>query len=71
MRQRTGLVVLLTAITVGCIHKQSGPVSPWERVNVNLAALAQINDEIAKGVIAVQQAGTITVQQAAPVLNYQ
>jgi len=71
MRQRTSLVVLLTAITVGCIHKQSGPVSPWERVNVNLAALAQINDEIAKGVIAVQQAGTITVQQAAPVLNYQ
>src|SRR5439155_13809467 len=71
MRQRTSLVVLLTAITVGCIHKQSGPVSPWERVNVNLAALAQINDDIAKGVIAVQQAGTITVQQAAPVLNYQ
>jgi len=33
--------------------------------------LAQINEDVAKGIIAVQQAGTITVQQAAPLLNYQ
>src|SRR5207245_11715474 len=71
MRKKIILILVVLATTVACIHKQSGPVSPWERVNVNLAALAQINDEIAKGVIAVQQAGTITVQQAAPVLNYQ
>ena len=70
MRRRV-LVVLLTALSVGCIHKSSGSVSAWERVNVNTAALAQINEDVAKGIIAVQQAGTITVQQAAPVLNYQ
>jgi hypothetical protein len=58
-------------ITAACIHKQSGPVSPWERVNVNLAALAQVNEDVAKGLIAAQQAGAITVQQAAPILNYQ
>ena len=71
MRRRVASVIVLTAITVACIHKQSGSVSPWERVNVNLAALAQINANVAKGVIAVQQAGTMTAQQAAPILNYQ
>ena len=71
MKIKITLVILLTAITVACIHKQSGPVSAWERVNVNLAALAQINADVAKGIIAVQQAGTVTVQQAAPILNYQ
>lgn len=71
MAKRVSSIILLTAITVACIHKPSGPVSAWERVNVNLAALAQINDDVAKGVIAAQQAGTITVQQTAPILNYQ
>jgi hypothetical protein len=71
MKIKITLVILLTTITAACIHKQSGPISPWERVNVNLAALAQINNSVAQGIIAVQQAGSITVQQAAPILNYQ
>jgi hypothetical protein len=70
MIKHVGWVILLTVIT-GCIHKPSGPVSSWERVNVNLAALAQLNNAVAKGIIAVQQTGTITVAQAAPILNYQ
>ena len=61
----------MMAATVACIHKQSGTVLPWERVNVNMAALAQVNNEVAKGIIAVQRSGTISTQQAAPVLNYQ
>ena len=65
------VLLVLVMCTAGCIHKQSGPISPWERVNVNMAALAEINNDVAKGVIAVQQAGAISVQQAAPVLNYQ
>lgn len=71
MRQRVSLIILLTITTAACIHKQSGSVSAWERVNVNMAALAQINEDVAKGVIAAQQAGAITAQQAAPILNYQ
>jgi hypothetical protein len=71
MKTQVTLLVVLTAITAGCIHKQSGPVSPWERTNVNMAALAQINNDVAKGIIAVQQAGVITVQQAAPILKCQ
>ncbi len=71
MKNRVILVSLLSALSIACIHKQGGPVSPWERVNVNLAALAQINNDVAKGMIAAQQAGVITVQQAAPILNYQ
>lgn len=71
MRRRVALVIVLTVFTVACIHKQSGPISPWERVNVNLAALAQINADVAKGIITVQQTGSITAQQAAPTLNYQ
>lgn len=71
MRRSIALVVLLMAATVACIHRQSGPISPWERVNVNLAALAQINNDVAKGVIAVQQEGTMTVPQVEPILTYQ
>lgn len=71
MRHRLALAVFLVAMASACIHKQSGPVSPWERVNINMAALAQINNNIAKGVIALQQSGVVTVEQAAPVLNFQ
>ena len=71
MGTRLIIAVIVLATNVACIHKQSGTVSPWERVNVNMAALAQINDDVAKGIIAVQQAGTISAQQAAPILSYQ
>jgi hypothetical protein len=71
MRKRASLAILLIAITAACIHKTGGPVSPWERVNVNMAALAQINDDVAKGIIAAQQSGLITTRQAAPILSYQ
>ena len=67
--KKLSLLLLLTL--TACIHKPSGPVSPWERLNVNLAALAQINTSIAKGVIAVHQAGGLTTPQAAAILNYQ
>jgi hypothetical protein len=71
MKREIGLILILLAATTACIHKQSGAVSPWERVNVNMAALAQINDDVAKGVIGIQQAGSLSAQQAAPILNYQ
>ena len=71
MKRSIALMFILMSVTVACIHKQSGTVSPWERVNVNMAALGQVNEDIAKGVIGVQQAGTISVQQAEPILNYQ
>jgi hypothetical protein len=71
MKTRLILAIVLIALSVACIHKQGGPVSPWERANINLAALAQVNNDVAKGIIAVQQAGAITTQQAAPILNFQ
>jgi hypothetical protein len=70
MKRSIGMMLLL-AMTTACIHKQGAPVSAWERVNVNMAALAQVNTEVAKGIIAVQRSGTLTVQQAAPILNFQ
>ena len=71
MKKRAVLAVILTAFTAACIHKTGGPISAWERVNVNMAALAQINNDVAKGIISAQQAGVLTTQQAAPILNYQ
>ena len=71
MTKRAVLAVLLTAFTTACIHKTGGPISAWERVNVNMAALAQINNDVAKGIISAQQAGVLTTPQAAPILNYQ
>ena len=71
MKTRISLLLILTTITTACIHKQSGSVTPWERVNVNLAAMAQINQAVANGVMAAQKSGAITVQQAAPILDFQ
>lgn len=71
MKQRALLAILLIAFSTACIHKTGGPISAWERVNVNMAALAQINNDVAKGVISAQQAGLLTAQQAAPILNFQ
>ncbi len=71
MKKQTLLIILLTAFTTACIHKTGGAVSAWERVNVNMATLAQINNDVAKGIIAAQQTGLVTAQQAAPILNYQ
>ena len=71
MKNRLLLTVVLAVITAACIHKPSGSISPWERVNVNMAALAQVNNGVAKGIIAIQQAGVITLEQASPILNYQ
>jgi hypothetical protein len=71
MKTKISLLLMLATMTTACIHKQSGPVTAWERVNVNMAAMAQINEAVANGVIAAQKTGTITVQQAAPILNFQ
>jgi predicted membrane-bound mannosyltransferase len=71
MKKRLLPVILLTALTAACIHKTSGTVTAWERVNINMAALAQINNDVAKGIIAAEQTGLISTQQAAPILNYQ
>ena len=71
MKKTFVLVACLITATIACIHKPSGPVSPWERVNVNMAALAQINNDVAQGIIAAQQSGVISAGQAAPILNYQ
>lgn len=71
-KTKISIVLLLTLITAACLHKtNNAPISSWERLNVNLAAVAQINLDVAKGVIAAQQSGAITVAQAAPILNYQ
>ena len=71
MKFRVPFIIFFISITAACIHKQTGSISPWERVNVNMAALAQINNDVAKGIIAIQQAGVITVGQASPILDYQ
>lgn len=64
-------VVALLACSVGCIKKTGGTISPWERFNVDFAAVGQINNDVAKGIIAVQGTGAVSVVQAAPILNYQ
>lgn len=62
------LAVLLA--TTGCIHKTGGTVTPWEKVTTANAVLSQGINTVARGTIAVQQSGLITVEQAAPILNF-
>lgn len=66
---RAAMICLLLA-TVGCIHKASGPVTPWERVTTTNAILAQLIQTAEQGTVAVQVSGLITAQQAAPILNF-
>lgn len=65
-------VAVISAIVLlaGCIHKPSGPVTPWERVTTYNAVFAQSLEATTQGTIAVQESGLITVDQAKPILGY-
>lgn len=69
-RFRIGIALLAILATAACIHKTSGQVTPWEKVAVANAIFASSNNTVAKGTIAVQQSGLITVQQAKPILEF-
>lgn len=68
MKLLTTLVICI-ALT-GCIHKAT-PVTPWERVTTENAILAQLISTAEQGTMAVQTSGLITIQQAAPVLQFE
>lgn len=68
---RSVAVFSALVILAACIHKASGPVTPWERVTTENAVFAQSLDAATQGTIAVQTSGLITVQQAAPILQYE
>lgn len=70
LKLRAGLAIVAVLLTVACIHKTSGPATPWEKVTTANAVLAQSINTVARGTIAAQQSGVITAQQAAPILNF-
>ena len=69
-RKQAVLLVVILAVNLACIHKASGPVTPWEKVTTENAILAQAINTVTHGTIAVQNSGLITVQQASPILQF-
>lgn len=66
----TVCLIALEVTTVGCIHRSTGQVTPWERVHTYNAALAEANNAVEQGAEGAVLAGALTVQQAAPIINW-
>lgn len=70
LKLKVGVVICAVLMTVACLHKQSGTISPWERVMTNNAAFAQLNDDAEQGVELVQSSGFLSEAQARPILHF-
>jgi hypothetical protein len=64
------VLLLLLVLTVGCIHKTGGAVTPMERVTTDNAVFAQLNDSIEQGAESVATAGLLKPAQVAPVIGW-
>lgn len=66
------LVLALVISSSGCLHKSGGgQVTPYERAVTYNTMLAQVNFDVQKGVIQLQQSGVLSVSQADAVLKHQ
>jgi hypothetical protein len=63
------LPLLLCMVATACIHKSSGAVTPWERVQTYNAAFATSNNTLEQGAEAVVASGLITPTQGAPIIG--
>ena len=66
--QRLSIAFLIT-LTVACIHKTGGTVTPWERVHTYNAALADANSALEQGAEAAVSSNLLQPVQAAPIIN--
>lgn len=62
--------VLLALTLTACIHKQSGPVTPWERVHTYNASFAEANNTLEQGLEAAVTANLLPAAQAAPIIGW-
>lgn len=69
--KKLALTLALLIGSVSCIHKASGPVSPWERVMTDNAMFAQLNNDAEQGTEAAQSSGLISVEQARPIIVWE
>ena len=70
---RALILSIVLAITVGCAHRSGStvPVSPWEKVMVQNAALAQIVNDAEQGTETLATTGVITIEQARPFIKWE
>lgn len=66
--QRLSIAFVLF-LTVACIHKTGGTVTPWERVHTYNAALADSNSALEQGAEAAVSSNLLQPAQAAPIIN--
>ena len=72
LKFQLALVLSMILATFGCIHKAGGAtVTAYEKAVTYSDMLAQTNNSIAKGVIAAQQQGLLTVAQTTTLLAVQ
>jgi hypothetical protein len=67
---QTAPIALVLFLTVACIHKTGGAVTPWEKVHTYNAALAEANNTAEQGAEAVVTSGFASPQQMAPIINW-
>lgn len=63
------LIVFFVSLTVACIHKTGGTVTPWERVTTYNAALADANNTLEQGAEIAVSSNLLSPQQAFPLIQ--
>ncbi|HLJ25343.1 MAG TPA: hypothetical protein VKY85_01390 [Candidatus Angelobacter sp.] len=76
-RTRTLAAVLLLSVAlllIACAHRvgSTTPITPWENIHVTNAEIASVNNSVAQGLIAANQAGALETEYTAQVtqLNF-
>jgi|SRR6185312_12604244 len=66
----TTILSIALLLSVGCIHKTGGTVTPWERVTTDNAVFTQSLNTIEQGTEAAAVSGVIANDKAAEVLGF-
>lgn len=70
MKRKLAALSLLLLLTVGCIHKTSAAITPWERVTTDNAILAQSINTIEQGAEAAVTSGVLSRQAGGQLIGY-
>ena len=71
LKLKVVMLIAVLAMTCGCIHKASGPVTPMEKISTDWAVLGEFIQTAEAGTQAAATAGVITAAQARPVIQFE
>lgn len=70
-KRRLAIVLCVTLVLAGCAHKTGAPMTPWERVMVDNALLAQFVNTAEQGTELAVTSAALSTDTARPVISFE